>query len=258
MESAFSHLRTPCPFCSMELKRHGNHLPFCFQRDGRDYTNYLFLKTLSKRANWKKKHCPHCGKCFKRLDTHMRVSAMCRHVPSNATTISEPPTLLSVAASHPGSSTEEIQNFHTSTHQLETTSLTSGPNSCQKNLRKLKEERNRTRNELRRAKRHGMSAESIRVLDTKIHQLLRQHRQIRRAQDKTSAANEANKERRECARDLNRFAKKVLDGDENTCGTEPTFGADTANNYFRTVYHADHSFPATSLATRCSITPSPF
>ena len=312
MESAFSHLRNPCPFCSVEFKRLGNHLPFCSQRNGRDYTSYLSLKTTNKRANTKKQQCPNCGKCFKSLDTHMRVSATCRLVPSTAPTISEPTTSSSVVASNTESL--EIQNFHTSTHQLETTTINSGglselslpilapfncpktaedwvevdqhlatvlapavlsapsleeknltlcsgiynyfsskygthtrgrrgkqkrPNNPQTDLNKLKEERNRTRCELRRAKKRGLDTESIRALASKFHQLLRQYRQITKVQNRRSASNVASRERKECAQDFSRFAKKVLD-DENTCSTEPAFAANTAENYFRTVYHTDH------------------
>jgi hypothetical protein len=113
-------------------------------------------------------------------------------------------------------------------------------NSSQNTLNKLKEDRNRTRCDLRRAKRRGLDAESIRVLATKFHQLLRQHRQIARVQNRLSTSFVASRERRECARDFNRFARKVLDGEGSTGSTEPAFGSDTAENYFRTVYHADN------------------
>ena len=49
----------------------------------------------------------------------------------------------------------------------------------------------------------------------------------------------ASKERKECARDFRWFAKKTLDGDEGASLSEPSFGADTAETYFRTVYHSD-------------------
>ena len=49
----------------------------------------------------------------------------------------------------------------------------------------------------------------------------------------------ASKERKECARDFRRFAKKILDGGEGASLSEPSFGANTTEAYFRTVYHSD-------------------
>ena len=67
-----------CPFCNSLIKRLGNHLQHCPQRNGRDYSCYLSQKTIDKRASHpKKKPCPHCGKHSSRLDTHLKNRAQC-------------------------------------------------------------------------------------------------------------------------------------------------------------------------------------
>ena len=70
------------PFLQYSIQEVGNHLPYCKQRDGRDYSQYLAPKTLKKRSQSPKKaKCPKCDKYFMRLDTHLRISASCRSIP---------------------------------------------------------------------------------------------------------------------------------------------------------------------------------
>ena len=76
-----THLST-CPFCNGSYLQLGKHLPHCKQRDGRDYTHLLSAKTLQKRSLSKKSECPKCHRLFKRLDTHLRVSATCKEINS--------------------------------------------------------------------------------------------------------------------------------------------------------------------------------
>ena len=71
-----------CPFCGRAgLKSLGRHLPRCPERDGRDYSIYLAAKTISKKTAASHKFCPKCHKRFRRLDTHLRVSATCKEIP---------------------------------------------------------------------------------------------------------------------------------------------------------------------------------
>ena len=113
------------------------------------------------------------------------------------------------------------------------------PKDGQKTLCQLREERNKTRNELWRAKKHGLDNQSIRSLANKYHQLLRQHHQIKRMQEKVQTSNHISKERKQCAQNFSRFSKQLLDGDDTQCRIEPAFGSETAESYFRTVYHVD-------------------
>ena len=78
-----SELTRKCPFCSKDgFKRLGNHLPHCQERIGKDYSQYLSAKTLTKKSKSTNKLCPKCHRHFKRLDTHLRNSATCRDLSS--------------------------------------------------------------------------------------------------------------------------------------------------------------------------------
>ena len=70
---------SPCPFCGLCFVRLGPHLPRCSKREGRDYSAFLARKAVAPCARGV---CSSCGRHFKRLDTHLRVSATCRVVAS--------------------------------------------------------------------------------------------------------------------------------------------------------------------------------
>ena len=83
LKSASSQPTRPCPFCNHEYKKLGNHLPYCPERKGADYSCFLAEKTLQKRkssVSSKRQPCPHCGRRYLRLDTHLRTSAQCRTI----------------------------------------------------------------------------------------------------------------------------------------------------------------------------------
>ena len=92
-----SNVPKECPFCGKSYKGLGNHLPFCLMGENRDYTCYLSQKTINKRACPRatattKKCCHKCGKWFKHLDTHLRLSARCKQVPSSLVSSSPLPS----------------------------------------------------------------------------------------------------------------------------------------------------------------------
>ena len=64
----------PCPFCGLCFVRLGPHLPRCRQREGRDYSAFLAKAPVPPA----REVCSTCGRRFKRLDTHLRVSSTCR------------------------------------------------------------------------------------------------------------------------------------------------------------------------------------
>ena len=68
---------SPCPFCGLRFVRLGLHLPRCKERDGRDYSAFVSKKRAAPSSRGV---CPSCERHFKRLDTHLRVSATCRVV----------------------------------------------------------------------------------------------------------------------------------------------------------------------------------
>ena len=98
------------------------------------------------------------------------------------------------------------------------------------------ESRNKLRNDLRRAKKCGKDSDTVKLLAWKFHQLLRQYKKISRAEQKSSNEQTEQRERRQCAEGLHRFAKSILDGN-NSC--EPDFDASTAQNFFKTVYNSE-------------------
>ena len=61
------------------LKRLGNHLRYCKQRYGRDYTSYL-AKSRAGPARPCSGICPKCSVSFQRLDSHLRLSATCQTI----------------------------------------------------------------------------------------------------------------------------------------------------------------------------------
>ena len=68
---------TPCPFCGLSFKRLGSHLSRCKQRGGRDYSVYL-SRQPARDPRPKRAKCPKCLRFFRRMDTHLRISASCR------------------------------------------------------------------------------------------------------------------------------------------------------------------------------------
>ena len=80
--STVSH--STCPFCHRSgVRRLGNHLPCCPERNGRDYFDFLSDKTKANKMrpnSCKSILCPRYHKKFSRLDTHLRNSASCRDV----------------------------------------------------------------------------------------------------------------------------------------------------------------------------------
>ena len=66
------------PFCGCLFRRLGAHLSLYDKRNGRYYSAFQATRgTVSRPAGGV---CPQCGHHFKRLDTHLRVSATCREV----------------------------------------------------------------------------------------------------------------------------------------------------------------------------------
>ena len=92
MSSPRTPTTTPCPFCAGHFHRLGNHLRRCKQRGDRDYRAYLARKTQSSSTSGGV--CSKCGRRFRRLDTHLRVSAKCRDIATRTqepTPVTRPP-----------------------------------------------------------------------------------------------------------------------------------------------------------------------
>ena len=103
-------------------------------------------------------------------------------------------------------------------------------------LEEVKKERNRLRNELRKAKKSSQDTDSIRSIATKFHQLLRQYTVIKRAQHHSTESKEAEKQRKECASNFSRVAKEVLDDEGGCRECDPQFDEEVAQKHFEEVY----------------------
>jgi hypothetical protein len=103
-------------------------------------------------------------------------------------------------------------------------------------IKELRLQRNKLRNELRRAKKSGQSPDVISTIAQKFHQLLCQYSSASRADRRAAELQRARRERKECARNLNGFAREVLEGKKSNRDCEPAFDAQSAQEYFEKIY----------------------
>ena len=103
------------------------------------------------------------------------------------------------------------------------------------NLALLKQRRNKARNDLRRAKKQGSSPDNITSLATAFHKYLREYNKVVRAEKRSEDLSNARAARTECSKNFARFAKKVLE-DDNQNIIHPGFSQETAEQFFSSVY----------------------
>ena len=93
---------------------------------------------------------------------------------------------------------------------------------CSKQERaRIREERNKARRQLRKAKRNSIDRQSIRHLARNFHLYLRQFSRFTRAERRHNHHLEVGAARKECAKNLWRFARKVLDNSEEREEVQP-------------------------------------
>ena len=111
----------PCPFCSASFKRLGCHLPNCKERGDSDYAAYLSRPPPSARRPSKRTECQKCHRWFRRLDTHLRVSAVCKDLSVLVATTNEPeaydPTAATRSTPSPAAAEEHLALPHASLGQ---------------------------------------------------------------------------------------------------------------------------------------------
>ena len=113
----------------------------------------------------------------------------------------------------------------------------SGKKSAKKHNRafkRLTQDKNRARRELRAVRREGKEEGIIKEVARRFHQLIRLHSKAKKEQMRSRLNLEAGKARQECARSYWKFAAKVLDGREET--PEPAFSAEEGESFFKKVY----------------------
>ena len=89
--------------------------------------------------------------------------------------------------------------------------------------------------ELRQLRKSGSSPEEVRLPAQKFHLLVRQHSKIVKEARQLTAKVSTKQMRKECHRDIHKFARKILD-EENYTSIQPSFGQEQAEEYFSRVY----------------------
>ena len=87
---------------------------------------------------------------------------------------------------------------------------------------------------MRQLRRNGSSPNEVRLLAQKFHLLVRQYSKLVKEATLEMSANQM---RKECHRDIHKFAHKILDDDSDT-SIQPSFGRDQAEDFFCRVYLA--------------------
>ena len=107
---------------------------------------------------------------------------------------------------------------------------------------KVKTEKNAVKKRLRQLRRSGNSPEEVRLLAQEFHQLVRRHSRLAKKTRKADAKMSAKKQRKECHRDLHKFAQKILEEDDYA-SIQPTFGNEEAESFLPALIrlHPSHS-----------------
>ena len=108
------------------------------------------------------------------------------------------------------------------------------PRKHNRAVKKITKEKNIARRELRRAIKEGKKDDIIKDIARKFHKMIRMHSRAKKEQLKSRLNLEAGKARLECARNLWRYAAKILDGEEDL--NEPSFSVKDAEEFFKKVY----------------------
>ena len=104
-------------------------------------------------------------------------------------------------------------------------------------LKKVQNEKNETKKRLRQLRKSGTSPEEVRLLAQEFHQLVRKHSRLSKKARRADAKMSAKQQRKECHRDLHKFARKVLE-DDNCASIQPSFGKADAESFFASTYSA--------------------
>ena len=102
-------------------------------------------------------------------------------------------------------------------------------------LKKALTEKNAAKKKLRQLRRAGSDPETVKQLASEFHSLVRAHSRLSKAAKGLERKESQKQQRKECRKDLYKFAKKILN-DEAYTSTEPPFTAAEAEAYFNQVY----------------------
>ena len=108
------------------------------------------------------------------------------------------------------------------------------PNKAQKlrnDMTEVLTEKKAAKKRLRQLRKTGTDPEAVRHLACEFHSLVRAHSRLNRTVKKQERVESQKQQRKECRKDLHKFAKKILN-DDNYTSIEPTFTASEAEAYF--------------------------
>ena len=149
-----------------------------------------------------------------------------------------------------------IHSFLASRHGVRTPrqhhASTRKDQTIKRKLQEVKIEKNALKKRMRGLQRDGSSPDEVRVLAHEFHQIVRKLSKLSKDYRKMQQKSSATQQRKECRKDIHRFARKVLD-DDNYSSIQPTFTKDVAEHYFSATY----STSAQRSFTRPSWMPQP-
>ena len=102
-------------------------------------------------------------------------------------------------------------------------------------LKKALTEKNAAKKKLRQLRRAGSGPEAVKQFACEFHSLVRTHSRLSKTAKGLEKKESQKQQRKECRKDLYKFAKKILN-DEGYTSTEPTFTAAEAEAYCSQVY----------------------
>ena len=105
----------------------------------------------------------------------------------------------------------------------------------QNELKQVLMEKKEVKKRLRRLRRNGSSPEEVRLLACEFHHLVRKHSKLSRQERTAQSQRSKKQQRKECYRNLHKFARKILD-DDNYTSVQPSFSKPEAQSFFTDVY----------------------
>ena len=104
-------------------------------------------------------------------------------------------------------------------------------------IREATTHKKQAKKDLQQLRKSGSSPEEVRLLAQKFHLLVCQHSKLVKEARQLTAKASAKQMRKECHRDIHKFARRILDEDNYT-SVQPSFSREQAEEYFSQVYSA--------------------
>ena len=109
------------------------------------------------------------------------------------------------------------------------------PPAKQQAIQLISAEKKEAKRKLRKLRKGSSSPEEVRSLASQFHRLIRQHCKLVNEAKKLSSKASAKMMRKDCRRNIHKFARHILDND-NCSSIQPSFSKEEAEAYFSRVY----------------------